>query len=406
MKAHRLTLAVLATLLGAALAPLPATAAIYVQCPGDTNQDAVPDTNIDPNVKCLHFTAGDGWSTMADGHLQYIFGFNDVTGTPASQVMAAGALAANIAAPTIVLDQDQELYLNLSNVSMLVRPDLADPHSLHYHGFPNASAVFDGLPETGIVPVEGATLTYYYKNVEPGTYIYHCHVEAAEHMQMGMLGSLYVRPKQNKIAPGTNLNGWVHQAGNKYAYNDGDGSTRYDVEVPLQLSGFDREFHDLHAAVQPLPFAAMRDTYPMINGRGYPDTKNPGVLPAPQDEEGNPVTLGKTSQKISSLVTAGVNQRILLRISSLDVTRYYTVAVLGLPMQVIGRGGRQLRGPDGKTLYYNANSITLGGGESADVIIDTTGVAPGRYFLYTTNLNYLSNFSEDSGGMMTEIVIN
>ena len=75
-------------------------------------------------------------------------------------------------------------------------------------------------------------------------------------------------------------------------------------------------------------------------------------------------------------------------------------------MQVVGQGARLLRGPDGKNLYYNTNSITLGGGEATDVIIDTSGVAPGTYFLYTTNLHNLSNDAEDFGGMMTEIVIN
>ncbi len=74
-------------------------------------------------------------------------------------------------------------------------------------------------------------------------------------------------------------------------------------------------------------------------------------------------------------------------------------------MKVVGSGARQLRGPDGKNLYYDTTSVTLGGGESAEVLIDTSQVAAGTYFLYTTNLNYLSNFDQDSGGMMTEIVI-
>ena len=39
------------------------------------------------------------------------------------------------------------------------------------------------------------------------------------------------------------------------------------------------------------------------------------------------------------------------------------------------------------------------------MLLDTAGVAPGRYFLYTTNLNYLSNNLQERGGMMTEIVI-
>jgi hypothetical protein len=59
----------------------------------------------------------------------------------------------------------------------------------------------------------------------------------------------------------------------------------------------------------------------------------------------------------------------------------------------------------GTDLYYETNSVTLGSGETADVLIDTTGVTPGTYFIYTTNLNYLSNGAEDFGGMMTEFQV-
>jgi hypothetical protein len=72
----------------------------------------------------------------------------------------------------------------------------------------------------------------------------------------------------------------------------------------------------------------------------------------------------------------------------------------------VGKDARLLRGPNGEDLTYMTNSVTLGGGESTDAIIDTTGVTPGTYFLYTTNLDHLSNEKEDFGGMMTEIVIN
>ena len=96
-----------------------------------------------------------------------------------------------------------------------------------------------------------------------------------------------------------------------------------------------------------------------------------------------------------------------MRISNLNITRFYTLQSLGIPMQVIGKDAKQLRTKDGATnLYYNTNSVTLGGGESFDVILDTTGVTPGTYYLYTSNLNYLSNDTEAFGGMMTEIVIN
>jgi FtsP/CotA-like multicopper oxidase with cupredoxin domain len=410
----RSTFCPLALLISAAFAA-PAAAAVFVQCPGDTNGDAVID-NPDPNhprAVCRHLSGGDGYIQMADGRLQYMFGFSDVTGVlpdgplgdGAGGVMETGMLAANFPAPTIALREGDEFYLTLTNVGMVNRPDLFDPHSVHFHGFPNAAPIFDGVPESTISINMGSSITYYYNIVEPGTFMYHCHVEATEHMQMGMLGNLYVHPQQD----GTPIT-YQGKTYTRFVYNDGDGSTGYDVDYPIQIGSFDPEFHDASMNVQPLPFANMRDTYPMLNGRGYPDTVNTAALPvSPFPDNGD-----KRSQPVSSLITATAGQRILLRISNLNVTTFYTLTTLGLPMKVVGSGAHILRGPDpdgagplqGKDLYYDTASVTLGGGEAVDVMVDTTGIAPGRYFLYTTNLNYLSNNTEDFGGMMTEIVIN
>lgn len=392
----------------------PGLSAVNVQCPGDTDGDAVVDVTVNPDARCMHITAGDGFINMADGNLQYIFGFSNVTGVAPLMVMDEGMLGANFAAPTIVVDEGDEFYLSLTNVGMLNRPDLFDPHSVHWHGFPNASSVFDGVPEASIAINMGSTFTYYYNVVEPGTFMWHCHVEATEHMQMGMLGNIYVRPAQNRRPHGTHLGTHLHSnpdwnadrnlddplAGDKYVYNDGDGSTRYDVELPLQIHSFDPNFHDASMTVQTLPFALMKDYYAMFNGRGYPDTVNPAEIGA-NEENGM-----RNVQKTPSLVTATRGQKILLRISNISVTEFFTVTALGLPMRVVGTGAHIMRGPSGADYSFVTNSVTLGGGETADVIIDTAGVSAGTYFVYTTNLNYLSNNSEDFGGMMTEIVIN
>jgi hypothetical protein len=230
-------------------------------------------------------------------------------------------------------------------------------------------------------------------------------------MAMGMLGNLYVRPKQDcdGTQPLASRCGGGAGAPLGYAYNDGDGSTRYDVEAAVQVSGFDSIFHDAHIAVQPLPFAALKDNYAMLNGRGYPDTIDPGTIAAPdpgdnggkdwsQDPRGGP-------QPVTSLITASAGQRILLRLSNVSVQAFYTIQSPSVPMEVVGVNARLLKGPTGRQLYYTTNSVTLGGGESMDIILDTTGLQPGTYFLYTTNLNYLSNYQEDLGGAMTEIVI-
>jgi hypothetical protein len=218
-------------------------------------------------------------------------------------------------------------------------------------------------------------------------------------MQMGMLGNLYVAPAQDgtsfEYPPGSG------RTFTKFAYNDGNGSTGYDVVYPVQIHGFDGNFHDQHIAVQPLPFADMYDNYPMLNGRGYPDTMNPATLVNSFD--------GQPSQPVPTIITATAGERILLRLSSLATVSFHTLTVQGIPMQVVGEGSRLRRS------FHATNSITLGGGEAKEVILDTAGldglvgtaddVPPGTYYLYTTNLDHLANNAEDYGGMMTEIVI-
>jgi FtsP/CotA-like multicopper oxidase with cupredoxin domain len=380
---------------------------INVQCPGDDNGNALQDggESWPANQKCMHLISGDGYVTMADGRVMYMFGYADATGWDPANVMTDGILAAAHPGPIIVLDEGDVFYLSLSNVGMLVRPDLFDPHTVHWHGYPEASTVFDGVPDSSVSINMGATLTYYYTVNDPGTYIYHCHVEATEHMQMGMLANLYVRPMQNGTSYEYPLgSGRVYD---KFVYNDGDGSTGYDVEFPIQMSSFDGAFHDASETVQPLPFALMRDDYGMLNGRGYPDTVVSGPL-VPPAENG-----GKVSQFESSLIEATAGEKVLLRISNVSITKYFTLSSLGIPMTVVGRDSKILRGPSpdggvtpGTDLYYKTNSVTLGGGETREVILDTTGIDPGTYFLYTSNLDFLSNGTEEFGGMMTEIVIN
>ncbi len=408
---------------------------IYVQCPTET----VLHPSGGDGIKCGHLVAGDGMVTMADdavdgvpgGKELYIFSFAELpSGGPAENtpeyagwVMDQGLLAANAPAPTISVDEDDEFFLTLTNVGMAMRPDLFDPHTIHWHGFPQASAIFDGVPDASISVNMAASLTYYYNAKDAGTYMYHCHVEAAEHMQMGMLGNLFVHPRQNKLAVDDDLsdefasngantlnggttvppaidNGAAHVRDATYAYNDGDGTTAYDVEFPIQIGSFDPDFHDASLNVQPLPFSGMRDRYFLLNGRGYPDTVNPDPLSTT-----DPLDKLQESQPVSSLIEANAGQRILIRISNLSVTNFYTLGTNGLTMDVVGLDARLLRDGAGNNMNYQTNSLTLGGGQSADVIITAPATA-GTYFLYTKNLHQLANDAENFGGMMTEIRIN
>jgi FtsP/CotA-like multicopper oxidase with cupredoxin domain len=433
-----------------------AQAEVNVQCPGDTNGDAVPETPMTGQnggpVKCMHLTAGDSFAEMSDGHPMYTFGFANRTGVAPGDVISEGILAARWAGSKIELDEGDEFYLSLTNVGTVMRPDLFDPHTVHFHGFPNAATVFDGVPEVSISINMGSTLTYYYNVVEPGTYLYHCHVEATEHMEMGMLANLYVHPKQDAIGCFDVVSGVEVPNGNcpagtrkvpgsggprGYAYNDNDGTTAFDVEAPIQVSGFDSHFHDAHIQVQPLPFASLRTNYPQINGRGYPDTvldnvndfpegivtSNSGAyqdyvqntlqMHAPQNEDGTPwldsgvpLNNGEVTQDLGAGITVASGQKLLLRFSNVSIDRFFTMTAPGLKMRVVGTGAELMRSADGtKNIYVDTASVNFGGGEAQDVIIDTNGVAPGTYFLTASELNMMSNATQLDGGLITEIVV-
>jgi hypothetical protein len=459
-------------------------------CNGPTYVNGQPNPNWNVTTStCLSGTSPDG----GVGNILPSTANPNPTGADPSAIMNTGVLNGNIPAPLIAFDEDDEFLLNLTNVGMIMRPDLFEQHTVHFHGYPNASSYYDGVPDATIAINIGGTFTYYYVAPDAGTYFWHCHITPPEHLQMGMVGQLYVRPRQNRVPVGQNLfqslagclgnttncpvrgnpailgqqsdlrtacnpatdilcsapipvadtGATQPAAGAKYVYNDGDGSTAYDIDVPLQIHGFDPNFHFVGMTFNPEGFSDMKDKYFLLNGRSYPDTIGipPGatvdgnVLPATwtggvsgatnPDPATHSIsttdtdTFSRPSQPLPSLITLSASgghaclttvvttcgQRAALRIADLDVQEYQTLSSIGIPMLLVGFNAKILRDQAGNNLYVKTNSITLGGGESLDVILDSTGIAPGTYFLYTPQLDHLSNDAENFGGLMTEVVV-
>jgi len=477
--------------------------------PTDLSRPSI--VNANPQIKCQEISGGDGYATMADGHQIYLFAFGPLSGlknlqsgiegtvtaaefnapyahgpllpadlstlsgtnagaTEPSLIMNLGVLSGQTPAPSIAVDEDDELYLTLTNVGMIMRPDLFEQHTVHWHGYPNASSYFDGVPDASVAINIAGSFTYYYIAPDAGTYFWHCHITPPEHLQMGMEGQLWVRPRQNRVPLGGSLwtaldtfetqgiaaanaagvygtttiafppenclydalcttpipptNTVVQVAakdgnGNmKYAYNDGDGSTAYDVEVPIQLMGFDPTFHFIGMTFNQEPFVDMKDKYYLLSGRGYPDTVGGGVVNTalPQGIDPGPMAtessdgVSRYSQVIPTKIVlnkTGLGQtRALLRVSNLSVTEFHYIATAGIPMTVIAHAGRMLRDLAGNNEFYGTNSLEVGPGDNVDVIVDASNVSPGTYFLYTPSLDRLSNDAENFGGMMTEIQVN
>ncbi|MDQ1495079.1 MAG: hypothetical protein QOG69_1562 [Actinomycetota bacterium] len=377
---------------------------------GSTRALAAPPTpNLLPAArvpgprKNVHLAGTDGWVSMPtnapadppffpdplapDPFNTYVFGFRNVTNFTSAQV-AAQRGHAQISAPMLSFDENDDIYITLTNLGLLQRPDLFDGHTLHWHGFVNAIPLFDGVPELSLAVPVGRDLTYFYHPRDAGTYMYHCHFEDVEHVQMGMTGMVFIRPAQNRTP--------LH-AGERYAYNDGDGSTAYDREFAFMITELWSAAHYRDAHIQVSDWTDYDPSFWLLNGRGYPDT-----LAA----NGDPLstTGGRLQyQPISSLIQCNTGDRVLLRLSSLGYQNH-AMTVDNIDLTIVAKDASLLKGRDGTKNYISTNTVDVGPGESRDVIF--VAPAPGEYLLYDRKYSYLDNGGGPGyGGMMTKIVV-
>jgi manganese oxidase len=217
---------------------------------------------------------------------------------------------AQLASPPIWGVEGDILEITLFNLGFAFRRDIMDPHTVHLHGV-HAPNYYDGIPELSFgVPMWDGTLpatqdtikthsfTYRMYCERPGTYMYHCHVEASEHVQMGMYGPMWIYPKQY---------GKTSQGG--AAYNN--SLTQFSQEAIILMSEMDTRWHDSlldvsALTVEPNPKNAVLDgsqlgpgqfapgvngtnqelinfnpvdyrpNFWLVNGRAFPDTAFPG----------------------------------------------------------------------------------------------------------------------------------
>ena len=182
---------------------------------------------------------------------------------------AAFAGTATIPSPRIDCDQGDHVYILLVNLGMVLAPVPQDDHTIHLHGL-HVATQLDGFPELSFAVPMGRKMLYYFFAEHPGTYMYHCHQEASQHIQMGMYGALVIYPSRQSLAaagvvipPGfTNRN---------FAYND--AMTFYDKDYVMLLSDLDSTWHravyENDLSFNPVNF---KPDWWLVNGRAFPDT--------------------------------------------------------------------------------------------------------------------------------------
>ena len=319
----------------------------------------------------LSLVATDGYATMPNRENDplYIFGFRDVTSDPdqsVSHLVATYKGHAQMSAPTLDFLQDDDMKITLTNMGLVQRPDLTDSHTIHWHGFDVPSPLNDGVPEVSVAVPIGKQLTYFYRPHRAGTYMWHCHFEDVEHVQMGMTGIVFVRPAQD----GTTIGRF-----SKFAYNDGDGSTGYDRHFAILLNEVWSHYHDGDRDIQETIPTDYNPEWFTLNGRCYPQTTLPNDRPGSPGEVSGITTPNANyndapdkSQPNSSLVQANPGERVLLRLADLGYQQH-SMQLPGIPMHVVGQDASLLR--DGtKDLSYWTNTLYLGPGEARDVLFD------------------------------------
>jgi hypothetical protein len=235
-----------------------------------------------------------------------------------------------IPSPIIWAEQGDHLYVTLINLGMPVS-QLNDPHTIHLHGA-HVATQLDGFPESSFsVPMWMSpneippTATYYFLPEHPGTYMYHCHVEASEHVQMGMYGALVIYPSVKSLEAACikmdSCGHWCYKGEIQYqiprysshrqfAYND--IQTFFDKEYVMLLSDLDLKWHQtVQTTVQTgIAFNAseFKPNFWLINGRAFPDTLLPHPLTPPADSDPN-----ITQLNYESYVHVKTDQKFMLR---------------------------------------------------------------------------------------------
>jgi FtsP/CotA-like multicopper oxidase with cupredoxin domain len=237
---------------------------------------------------------------------------------------------AAIPSPLIWADTGDDLYITLINLGMPIS-GLADPHTIHLHGA-HVATQLDGFPETSFgVPMWEAgmemppIITYYFKPEHPGTLMYHCHVEAHEHVQMGMYGALIIYPSVESLSNARitkdECGYWFfndeiqcqiprYASHRNFAFND--IQTFFDKEYVMLLSDIDLKWHQtVQTTLQTgITYDAsnFKPQFWLVNGRAFPDT----LLPHPQTPDSN-ANDNLTQINYESYVHVKTNDKFLLR---------------------------------------------------------------------------------------------
>lgn len=281
---------------------------------------------------------------LPDGAQIHVFGYTD---DPRGRAKVPG--------PALVVTEGDIVNLTLVNDE--------DPTNTKYNpGGDGYELVMDGFHLSDQGPIKmGQRFTYHFVASQAGTYWYHCKVDAAWHLQMGLYGSFVV---QSALDPNT-------------AYPN---TPLFSKQYTFVLSEMDSDEHQqeyaaLHNGGPAVDWNNYQPDYFFINGKAYPDT-----MMDPNDS-----------------INATLGQTVLVRLINAG-SEVHMMHTHGFHFLVIGANGRKLDQP-----YYK-DTILMEPGARYDIILRLDQV--GRFMFHDHIDENATNNGSYPGGMITMINVN
>ena len=290
---------------------------------------------IDASGATFAFTAKAGEVSTPDGGAIHFWGYQEdgnLGGLP------AGALP-QYPGPTLIMDQYSTVTINLTNeLPFGQRASIIFPgHSVATTG---GSAGLITQESTGAAD----TVSYTFTATEPGTYTYYSGTQTEPQVEMGLVGTIIVRPSM----------------GEDHAYNN--AGTQFDHEVLFLLSSMDPYIHQQaeQGNLADIDLTQRWPVYWFINGRAAPDDlvgAKVGWLP-------------HQPYNCTPRMTPG--QKLLVRMVGADQDQH-PLHLHGNHYREIARYGRLLQtdmGGLGSRLRFTTLSVP---GQTVDAIFEWTG---------------------------------
>ena len=252
-------------------------------------------------------------------------------------------------------------------------------HTMHIHG-QSKPVTMDGVPFLGQKPIKkGETYTYEFTAKNIGTSWYHCHVDSAHHVDMGMHGAFIVEPKKEKLTYDREyvmiLDEWP--TAHVHMHSDPSPEPGHDEHGVMTLHPDSPPMHEHEAEKEkkkkrdwyPVTYPARQEVYDgfTINGRSFPFTE--------------PLIVKKGEKVRIRFINVGYKQHFMHTHSH--------------RFTVVARDGSYVDEPQ------QIDTVGIGPGQRVDVIF--TADNPGTWPFHCHRLDHITNEHTYPGGMLTFI---